>query len=293
MSKAPDWDTDGGDWPNRTASVFVTAAGLRWHVQRMGSGPHLLLIHGTGSSTHSWRDFMPVLARGFSCVAVDLPGHAFTAMPPTRQLSLEGMAHGLRCLLAALDVRPSIIVGHSAGAAIAAQMCQHEGVAADVIVSLNGAFLPLSGLSGVIFPPIARVMEATGIASRLFAWHASDDATVRRLIAQTGSRLDALGVELYARLVRNPVHVSAALGMMARWDFTTLVRSLPHLAPRLQLMAAEFDCAVPPDQSVRVHKMVARSDFVLIPNAGHLAHEEKPGEVAAMVVQGIGSHERR
>ena len=43
------WSRDGADWPNREASTFVEAAGFRWHVQRMGEGPPLLLIHGTGA----------------------------------------------------------------------------------------------------------------------------------------------------------------------------------------------------------------------------------------------------
>ena len=46
------WSRDGGDWPNREASAFVEAAGIRWHVQRMGEGPPLLLLHGTGAATH-------------------------------------------------------------------------------------------------------------------------------------------------------------------------------------------------------------------------------------------------
>ena len=48
-----DWATDGRDWPNHAASRFVEAAGMRWHVQVMGSGPALLLLHGTGAATHS------------------------------------------------------------------------------------------------------------------------------------------------------------------------------------------------------------------------------------------------
>ncbi|MEY2735806.1 MAG: hypothetical protein RLZ58_1215, partial [Pseudomonadota bacterium] len=65
------WDRDGLDWPHRARSRFVGAAGLRWHVQRFGTGApvatsgaapgaatqaKVLLVHGTGASTHSWRD---------------------------------------------------------------------------------------------------------------------------------------------------------------------------------------------------------------------------------------------
>ena len=117
MSRPLDWDVEGLDWPHRQASRFVEAAGLRWHVQQMGQGPVLLLIHGTGGATHSWRDLMPLLARDFTCVAVDLPGHGFSAMPPAACLSLDGMARLLAGLLARLGLSPELVVGHSAGAA--------------------------------------------------------------------------------------------------------------------------------------------------------------------------------
>ena len=71
------WSRDGADWPNRDASIFVEAAGIRWHVQRMGEGPPLLLIHGTGAATHSWRGLLPLLAQHFSC---DRAGFARTRL---------------------------------------------------------------------------------------------------------------------------------------------------------------------------------------------------------------------
>ena len=71
-------DLPGRDWPNRAASRTVRAAGLNWHVQVMGSGPVLLLAHGTGAATHSWRGLAPLLAQHFTVVAPDLPGHGYT-----------------------------------------------------------------------------------------------------------------------------------------------------------------------------------------------------------------------
>ncbi|MEM7746067.1 MAG: alpha/beta fold hydrolase, partial [Pseudomonadota bacterium] len=113
------WNRDGRDWPNREASVFVRTGGVAWHVQRMGSGPRLLLLHGTGGATHSWRGLLPALADRFDVVAPDLPGHGFSSMG---MASLPGMAGAVRDLLATLDVAPEYIVGHSAGAAIALRL---------------------------------------------------------------------------------------------------------------------------------------------------------------------------
>lgn len=67
------------NWPHRDCSQFIEAAGLSWHVQRMGEGPALLLLHGTAAATHSWAGLMPLLARRFTVIAIDLPGHGFTA----------------------------------------------------------------------------------------------------------------------------------------------------------------------------------------------------------------------
>jgi len=75
------WERDGRDWPNRDASRFVRAGGLRWHVQKTGTGPVLLLVHGTGAATHSWRELAPLLARRFTVIAPDLPGPGFTQRP--------------------------------------------------------------------------------------------------------------------------------------------------------------------------------------------------------------------
>jgi magnesium chelatase accessory protein len=140
------WETDGLDWPNRKASRFVVAGGLRWHVQFMGKGPVALLLHGTGASTHSWRDFAPLLARHFTIVAPDLPGHAFTERPKAPGLSLPGIAASVRDLLDVLEMEPVFGIGHSAGAAILARMTIDGALQPRALVSLNGALLPFRGV---------------------------------------------------------------------------------------------------------------------------------------------------
>ena len=86
------WSRDGATWPHHGASRFVTAAGIRWHVQEMGQGPVVLLVHGTGAATHSWRGLMPLLAQTHRVIAIDLPGHGFTQTPAPQRLTLPGMA---------------------------------------------------------------------------------------------------------------------------------------------------------------------------------------------------------
>ena len=272
------------DWPNRESSRFVRAAGLVWHVQVAGSGPVLLLLHGTGAATHSWRDMLPVLAGHFTVVAPDLPGHGFTEAPATRRLSLPGMARDLQALLWALDVKPAVVVGHSAGVAIGVRMCLDGKVQPGLLVGLNAALLPLGGVPGQIFSPLARLLAGLPGLPDLFAWRARDPATVAKLLRNTGSALDARGVALYARVVREPQHAASALGMMAYWDLHPLQRDLPRLAPRFLLVVGDGDRTVPPADSARVRDMVPGATLMSLPGLGHLAHEEAPDRVCALIV---------
>jgi magnesium chelatase accessory protein len=282
MSERSLWQRDGQDWPNRTASRFVHAAGLCWHVQRLGEGPPLLLVHGTGAATHSWRALAPLLAARFTVVAPDMPGHGFTAMPRGR-LSLPYMADALAGLLETLEVSPALVVGHSAGAAILLRMCLDQRIAPRAVVSLNGALLPLGGLAGQLFAPLARLLYTTSFGARLFARRAADPAVIRRMLDGTGSRTDPDALEFYGRLARNPRHVAAALGMMANWDLNPLERELPRLQPSLYLFAGTNDRMIRPAHAARVRRILLAATLLPLPGLGHLAHEEEPAQIAELI----------
>lgn len=279
------WEVDGADWPHRDASRFVAAGGFRWHVQVMGKGPVALLLHGTGAATHSWRGLAPLLARRFTVVAPDLPGHAFTDVPPADGLSLPGMAAGVRALLAALDVAPALAVGHSAGAAILARMCLDGALDLRLLVGLNAALLPLRGAAGFLFAPLAKLLVLNPLVPSLFAWSASRGDGVERLLQGTGSTPRQEDVAFYRRLVASSHHVSAVLRMMAAWDLDPLERDLPRLQTPLALVVGEADRTIPPREARRLR--ILRPDFRLVPlpGLGHLAHEEDPRRLAAVVLQ--------
>jgi magnesium chelatase accessory protein len=283
MSGALSWAREGRDWPHRAASRFVQAGGLSWHVQEMGQGPTLLLLHGTGAATHSWRDLLPLLARDFHVIAPDLPGHGFTEAPERDRLSLPAMARGLTALLGKLGVEPEGIVGHSAGAAIAMQMVLTGAVAPSCLISLNGAFLPFKGVASQLFPSVARLLVLNPLVPRLFAWRAGSTEAVTQLLAGTGSRLDARGQDLYQRLFSNRVHIASTLGMMANWDLEALGRSFGRVDLPVLLVVGASDRAVPPGDAREVARRLPDARVETLPGAGHLVHEEKPAEIAALI----------
>ena len=279
------WSRDGADWPHRNASRFVEAAGIRWHVQKMGHGQQLLLIHGTGAATHSWRGLAPILAQHFCVVAPDLPGHGFTQSPPAHRMSLPGMASDVGQLLHVLDVKPDVVVGHSAGAAILARMCLDRQIAPRLLVSLNGAFMPFGGAAHHLFSPLTRLLAMNPLTARMFAWQASSPGSVERLLRNTGSTIDPQGVALYRKLVRSPSHVAAALQMMANWRLESLLHDLPRLATALLLVVADNDRAISPRVASQVREICPQAVIERFGGLGHLAHEEQPQLIADLIVR--------
>jgi magnesium chelatase accessory protein len=283
MSTRLDFDRDGRDWPNRDASRFVDAEGFRWHVQIKGTGPVVLLLHGTGAATHTWRGSFEALSQRYTVVAPDLPGHGFTETPPGGRLSLPGMAQATSALLGALQIAPELAVGHSAGAAIVARQTLDKVMAPRALISLNGAFLPFGGIAGHIFSPIAKVLAMNPFVPAYFARRSSDDGVIERMLDETGSRIDDEGRELYRRLAGNASHVAGALGMMASWNLRPLANELERLSTPLNLVVGTADKTVPPTQSEEVSRRVRTATLIRWRGLGHLAHEEKPELFIALV----------
>lgn len=280
----PDWSREGRDWPNREASRFVQAAGLKWHVQILGRGPPLLLLHGAGAATHSWRDLAPRLADRFTLVAPDLPGHGFTQTPHGAGLSLEGMSAGVGDLLGALGIRPEMAVGHSAGAALALALRLSDRIGERGVVSINGALKPFPGAAGHVFPAMAKLLFVNPFADQVFAWRASQPGAVERLLEGTGSRIDKIGLEAYSKLLRTTGHVGGALGMMAHWDLHGLQARLADIPMPLTLISGLSDRAVPPDVARSLKARAPQATLIELKGLGHLAHEEDPGRLAGLIV---------
>ena len=283
MSTRPRWSIEGRGWPLAAHSRFVEAGGLRWHVQTMGAGPVVLLLHGTGAATHSWRDLAPRLAANFTILAPDLPGHGFTAGLPRGGLTLPAMAAAVASLVGMLGVEPALIVGHSAGAAIAIRMAL-DGVPARGIVGLSPALQPFPGIAAKVFPGLARLLFVNPLAPHILAAIARRPGEPRRFLARsTGSHIDDAGVACYARLFSNSGHVAGAIRMMADWNLAPLAAALPTLRAPLLLIHGEADAAIPTASVQRSAADVPGARLELLPGLGHLAHEERPDLVAAMI----------
>lgn len=280
-----DWVKEAATWPLSQQSRFVFCKPHRWHLQEVGTGPLILLIHGSGSATHTWRFLVPLLAKKYRVVAVDLPGQGFTQLGAAHRCGLDDMAEDLMALCRAEDLHPRTIIGHSAGAAIALRMAEIGMTPHPGIIGINAALDTFRGVAGILFPLLAKTIAALPMAADLFSATTSNTNSVARIIKGTGSSLPPEGIAYYRRLVASRAHVRATLNMMAQWKLEPLLARLGQNNARTFLIAGARDTAVPPATSQKAAAKMPFASCEILPGLGHLAHEEDPAKVAVLVLR--------
>ncbi len=269
------------DWPHRDASRRIACRPHLWHVQEMGAGPLVLMLHGAGGATHSWRHLMPLLT-GYRVVALDLPGQGFTRMGSRRRCGIDAMAEDIATLCADQGWSPHAVVGHSAGAALALRLAELLPVAR--VVGINAALSSFDGAAGWLFPLMARLLAATPMVPHLFSRMSGTADRVNALLASTGSKIDAAGRAQYLRLLQTTGHVDATLVMMSQWKLDGLLARLPALRLPVLLITGAGDATVPPAVSQRAAERIPGAVWVSLPGLGHLVQEEDAAAVAAVML---------
>lgn len=138
-----------------------------------GSGDQtLLLIHGLGSNAKAWLRNIPVWAKDYRVIAVDLPGYGMSSKG-YYEYSLPFYAEVLCKVLDNLDVEKAVWIGHSMGGQISlvAALDHRERVSDLVLISPAGIETFTDGegywLSNVLTPQFVKETTVRNIAVNL------------------------------------------------------------------------------------------------------------------------------
>ena len=275
------------DWPLRQYSRSLRVGAIDWHVQVLGQGPTVLLLHGTGGATHSWADVAQALAGEVTVVIPDLPGHGYTTGAALADLTLPRMTLHLQGLLQALGLpAPALVAGHSAGAALALRLALDgpANTAAPRVLGFAPSLVePPAAYTRYLAPLINPVATANPVA-RLMARVAAPSGLIDMLLGSTGSKLTPAQRALYKRLFANPAHVRGAVGFMAGADLPALNVDCARLASPVAMVLGQQDKWIP-ERLLRpvIARHLPQADVQVWPG-GHLVHEEEPARAAARVL---------
>lgn len=280
-------------WPNRATARRIPCPPHDWCVLDIGSGPVMLLLHGAGGSGHSFRNLIPLLSPHFRVIVPDLPGQGFTRAGNKGRLGLDAMAQDLVRLCADQGWQPAAVLGHSAGGAIALRMAELLPQPPRAVIGINAALGPFEGAAGVLFPLMARVLSLMPMLPTVVSKLWGVQPRVDRLLASTGSAIEAAGRAQYLALVQDSGHIEGTLGMMAQWQLTGLLARLPALPVPVLLITAIGDKVVPARISERAGELLPISKVVILPKYGHLVHEEAAEAVADVFLPWLSAQSDR
>jgi 4,5:9,10-diseco-3-hydroxy-5,9,17-trioxoandrosta-1(10),2-diene-4-oate hydrolase len=260
----------GATWETRDRVVDGTT--LR--VLDSGAGSAVVFVHGLGASIYAWRTVLrPVLQAGHRVVAFDNRGFGFSERPDSGY-SRAAYARLVVALLDSLGIAEAVLVGHSMGGAISAQ------VAIDHPERVRGLVLIGSAGFGVSEPWSLRVARLP-VAGRLLSglrgrW------TVAQLLRSTyadPSRLTTGDVDQYYATAAAPRSTVALRRVFREFRFDDLRGRLGRIqAPTLLIWGAQ-DRWIPLSLGQQMALELATGALVAIPGAGHNVQEERPEEV--------------
>lgn len=279
------WELHKEDWPMAAHSKFVVHKPHRWHVQEVGRGPLILLIHGAGGASQSWRHLHPLLSEKFQVISIDLPGQGFTKLGAQQRCGLREMAHDIHSLVTTQGWKPMAIVGHSAGAAIALEIAGMSATKNLKIIGINSALDTFKGVAGLLFPVMAKTLAMFPMVADAFIASTGRGNSIQKLLDGTGSKLSSEETKFYRHLINDRQHVNGTLQMMAQWDLTPLIKRLSSIQNETMLIASDGDLMVPSSVSQTAAATLPNASFHLLNNLGHLAHEEDPKTVANIIFE--------
>jgi len=113
---------------------FVAIEGITFHYVMAGSGPRVLLLHGSTVGWGQWYRTMAILAEKYQVIALDLPGVGRSSVIDFATVSSEQIVNYVASFITALEFGPCIVIGHSFGAWIALRLALKKAIISRLIL---------------------------------------------------------------------------------------------------------------------------------------------------------------
>jgi pimeloyl-ACP methyl ester carboxylesterase len=270
-------------------SRFVTVDDVKIHYKTAGEGePALLLLHGFAASIYSWREVIDPLAENATVIAFDRPAFGLTERPMPGEwegespYSATSQTNQTVALMDALEVDEAILIGNSAGGAVATYTALRTPDRVRALVLVDAAIYQGGGTPDWILP-LLRTPQMRRIGPLFTRSIRNWGEDFGRSAWHDPSRFTP---EIWAEYTR-PLQVNH--WDRALWELVVAGPS-PDLEERLDavtqpvlVITGDDDQIVPPEQSVRLAEELPNAELVIIPECGHVPQEECPQAFLAAV----------
>ncbi|MFZ5858031.1 MAG: alpha/beta fold hydrolase [Chloroflexota bacterium] len=261
-------------------SKFIEVNGLNVHYKMFGQGePVFILLHGFGASLFSWHEVTAPLAEYGTVIAYDRPAFGLTERPMEWEgespYSPQSQVELVIGLMDALGIEKAILVGNSAGGTISMQAALQYPDRVQALILVDPAVFAGGGAPAWtrpilntpqmnrVGPLISRQLQARGPEFIELAWH--DPSKITPEIMEGYQK--PLQAENWDKALWFLTVSSRESGLTERVGELTL--------PTL-VITGDDDRIVPTEQSLKLADELPNAQLVVVPQCGHVPHEEHP-----------------
>ncbi len=258
---------------------YTPIDGARIRYLDAGRGTPVVFIHGLGASMYAWRkNLEPVMRAGFRVIALDTRGFGFSDKPATGYRTGD-YARLVVALLDTLRLPDAVLVGHSMGGAIAAEVAIRSPGRVRGLVLIGAAGL------GTREPPLFRVARWPLVGPLLLAFRSR--GLVERLLKSTyadPTKVTDGDVDQYYAPFAERDYGRALRAVLREFDFDALEGRLDAVRAPTLVVWGEQDRWVPIAAGRRLAGGLGRAAFLSVAHAGHSVQEEAPDEVNRLLI---------
>ncbi len=267
---------------------YIDAGGIKTNYLEAGSGPPVVLVHGSGpgvSAYANWRMNIADLARHFHVYAPDMAGFGFSDKPTEAGYSMAGWVDQLVGFLDALGIERASLVGNSFGGGLGIKMAvQHPG-RLDRLV--------LMGAMGVSFPITEGLDQVWGYQPsfenmrRTLDYFAYSRELVNDELAEVRYRAAlAPGVqEAFSAMF--PAPRQRWVEAMATQE--DQIRAIPH---ETLIIHGRDDRVIPVSNAYRLVSLIERAELHVFGRCGHWSQIEWAADFNALLARFLGRDAR-
>lgn len=272
--------------------LFADVNGVSVYYRALGNidDPAVILIHGFGGSTFTWRDTLPALAdAGYYAVALDLPPFGLSDKNPDLPYARSWMADLVADFMTTLDIQTATIVGHSMGGGVTAQFAvRHPAMTSALVFVSGGVFEALptqdgqESASSSPFAILNTIDPKSPVAPILLRSLITRDTFISLLRGAYG-RQEVITPDVeegYARLL---LIEDAPIGFLAytqaqETDPISLDNLVQAVSVPVLLVWGAEDNWVSPELGKTMHAALVGSTLLTYAGVGHLPMEETPDQ---------------
>lgn len=254
---------------------------LAINVEEMGQGPVLLLLHGLGGSSYTWRLVAPKLAAAHRVIAIDLRGFGRSDKPFDLAYSPAHHAAVVRAFITEQKLPPLTLVGHSFGGLLAMLLAQDRRLAPNRIsrlVLMDAPLYPQPFSPGVAFlrQPLLPYLALTLVPGEL-------PTTIALMMEKFGfERLTSRDISIYADPLGDPggphALIETAVQIVPR-DLDRIIARYPAVTKPTLLIWCREDQVVPLASGRRLARTLPQARLAVIDGCDHVPPEQAPAAV--------------